>query len=258
MGPLQDFIANGVFVFILTFVRIGTAATIMPGLGDSFTPQNIRLYIALAFSAVLTPLVLPLMPSPIPEGAAMMVLVVMEFIIGLFIGTVARILMMALDTAGMIISFQSGLGNAQLFNPALATQGSIFGAFLSVVAVMVLLAAKLHYLLFYGLVDSYRIFPVGQMPDTGSMADLIARTVEQSFLIGTQIAAPFIIVGMVMYIGMGVLTRLMPQMQVFMIAIPVQIWLALMTLAITLSSAMLFWANSFEEGMVYFLKAGGG
>ena len=258
MGPLQEFIASGVFAFILTFVRVGTAATIMPGIGDSFTPQNIRLYIALGFSVVMAPLVVPYLPSPIPEGAAMAALIVMEFIIGLFIGTIARILMMALDTAGMIISFQSGLGNAQLFNPAMSTQGSLFGSFLSVTAVLILISTNLHHLLFMGLVDSYQMFPPGQMPNTGSMADLVAQAVGQSFMVGMQIAAPFIIVGMVMYIGMGVLTRLMPQMQVFMIAIPVQIWLALMTLSIVLSAAMLYWAHSFEEGMVYFLKVSGG
>lgn len=258
MDNLQDFLNNGIFAFILVFVRVGTAITIMPGVGDSFTPQNIRLHIALGLSIVLAPLIYPLLPSPVPEGMALFGLIISEFVIGLFIGTIARILMMALDTAGMVISFQSGLGNAQLFNPALSTQGSLFGAFLSVTGVLVLLAAKLHYLLFYGIIDSYQMFPVGQLPDTGSMADLVARAVSSSFLVGIQISAPFIIVGMVMYIGMGVLTRLMPQVQIFMVAIPLQIWLAMLTVSLVLSAGFLFWAHSFEDGMLYFLKAGGG
>ena len=54
---LQDFITTGVFAFILTFVRIGSAVTIMPGIGDSLTPQSIRLYIALGLTLVLSPLV---------------------------------------------------------------------------------------------------------------------------------------------------------------------------------------------------------
>jgi len=258
MESLQEYLNNGIFAFILVFVRIGTAITIMPGVGDSFTPQQIRLYIALGLSLVLAPLVAPMMPHPVPEGGALFLLIMMEFTVGLLIGTISRILMMALDTAGMVISFQSGLGNAQLFNPALAQQGSLFGAFLSVTGVLILLSAKLHYLLFYGLVDSYKMFPVGSMPDTGSMADLVSRAVSASFMIGVQISAPFIIVGMVLYIGMGILTRLMPQMQVFMIAIPVQIWLALMTITLVLSASFLFWAHAFEDGMVFFLQSGGG
>lgn len=258
METLQTFLTAGVFAFILTFVRIGTAMMIMPGIGDSFTPQNIRLYIALGLALVLVPLVAPLVPSPIPGGMALVVLVVMEFVIGLFIGTMARILMMALDTAGMIISMQSGLGNAQLFNPAFSSQGSLVGAFLSVTGVMVLMAMNLHYLVLFGLVDSYHMFPVGTVPDTGGMAEMIARAVGVSFMVGVQIAAPFIVVAMVMYIGMGILARLMPQIQIFMVALPMQILVALVLLTIVLSGGLLFWATQFQEGMTFFLRAGGG
>ena len=253
---LQEFLTTGVFAFILTFVRVGTAITVMPGVGDSFTPVQIRLYIALAISFILTPLVIPMIPGPVPGGIALVTLIIIEFIIGLFIGTVARILMMALDTAGMIISMQSGLGNAQLFNPAFATQGSLVGAFLSVTGVIVLMAANLHYLVIFGVVDSYHQFPIGTVPDTGSMAEMISRAIAASFAIGIQIAAPFIVVGMIIYIGMGILSRLMPQIQVFILAIPVQILISLLVLSIVLSAIMMFWATRFEEGMVYFLQSG--
>lgn len=258
METLEHFLTAGVFAFILTFVRIGTAITIMPGVGDSFTPQTIRLYIALGLSLVLAPLVAPLMPAVIPGGAALFILIIMEFIIGLFIGTMARVFMMALDTAGMIISMQSGLGNAQLFNPAFSSQGSLVGAFLSVTGVIVLMATNMHYMLFYGLVESYKIFPVGTFPLAGNMAEMMASAVGASFLVGVQIAAPFIIVGMLIYIGMGILSRLMPQVQVFMLAVPLQIVILLLTLAIVLSAGMLFWVGRFEEGMMYILSAGGG
>jgi flagellar biosynthetic protein FliR len=258
MDTLQDFIATGVFAFILTFVRVGTALTIMPGIGDSLTPQSIRLYIALGLSLVLAPMVAPMLPHPIPGDMALIVLVMMEFVIGLFIGTMGRILMMALDTAGMVISMQSGLGNAQLFNPAFATQGSLIGAFLSVTGVMVLMATNMHYMLLSGLIDSYQMFPVGSMPDTGSMAEMMARAVGESFMIGVQISSPFLILGMVLYIGMGVLTRLMPQMQVFMVALPIQILLSLVMLVMVASASLLFWLSQFEDGMSFFLKSSGG
>ncbi|MCB1556329.1 MAG: flagellar biosynthetic protein FliR [Alphaproteobacteria bacterium] len=253
---LQDFITTGVFAFILTFVRVGTAATIMPGIGDSFTPANIRLYIALGLSLVLAPLVAPMLPDPVPQTPVLLALVTMEFIVGLFIGTIARIFMAALDTAGMLISLGSGLGNAQLFNPGFAAQGSLIGAFLSVTGVVLLFAANLHHLLFYGLVGSYELFPVGGIPDTGAMADMMARAVAGSFLIGVQIAAPFLVVSMMVYIGMGVLTRLMPQVQVFLLALPLQILLSLVTLALTVSAGFLFWISKFEDGMVFFLSGG--
>lgn len=256
MDALQHFITTGIFAFMLTFVRIGTAATIMPGIGDSFTPTNIRLYIALGLSLVLAPLVAPQMPDPVPTTSILLVLIGMEFIVGLFIGTIARILMAALDVAGMIISMSSGLGNAQLFNPGFSSQGSLIGAFLSVAGVVLLFVANLHQLLFSGLIGSYELFPVGQIPDTGAMASFMSQTVAASFLIGVQIAAPFMVISMLIYIGMGVLTRLMPQIQVFLLALPLQILLSLVTLLLAISAGLLFWLSRFEDGMVFFLSGG--
>jgi flagellar biosynthesis protein FliR len=259
MNPVfQEFIATGVLAFMLTFVRIGTAVMIMPGLGDSFVPERIRLHLALGLTLVLFPLTLPYMPSPIPGTFMLLSLIVMEFIIGLFFGTIARILMMALDTAGMVISTTSGLSNAQLFNPSLAAQGSLMGAFMSVTGVVILFSANLHYLLITGIVESYELFPLGAIPDPGSMANLMAHTVGESFAIGVKIGAPFIVLILVLYVGMGVLSRLMPQIQVFMIALPVQILLSIVMLMMVLSTSFLYWAQQYEQGMVFFLRAAGG
>lgn len=256
MSMLEHFLTQGVLAFMLTFARIGAAMTIMPGTGDTFTPQTVRLYIALGLSLVLAPLVAPNLPDPVPASGILLAMIVMEFVVGIFFGTVARILMAALDTAGMLISLMSGLGNAQIFNPAFATQGSLIGALVSVTGVMILFATGMHHLLFYGLVGSYDLFPVGEVPDTGAMADMIARAVSAAFMVGFQIAAPFMAVSLLIYIGMGVLTRLMPQIQVFLLALPLQIMLSFITLALVISSAMLFWGSRFEDGMMFFLGGG--
>lgn len=250
---LSNFLATGILAFMLTFVRIGTAIMIMPGVGDSFVNTRVRLLIALGVSFVLFPLTAKYMPDPVPSTLSLASLITMEFIIGLFFGTIARIFMMALDTAGMVISIQSGLGNAQIFNPALSTQGSIVGAFLSIFGILILFATNMHHLLFMGVLESYELFPVGAIPDTGSMAELMSRAVSQSFLIGVKLAAPFIVMTLMIYVGMGVLSRLMPQVQVFLLAIPVQILLAIMTLMLVLGAAATYWLTYFEQAMVFFL-----
>ncbi len=251
---LQEFLTTGVFAFILTFVRIGAAVTIMPGIGDSFTPANVRLYIALGLSLVLAPFVAPALPASVPSTGPLLALIGMEFVVGLFFGTIGRIFMTALDTAGMLISIQSGLGSAQLFNPAFATQGSLIGAFMSVTGVMVLFASGFHHVLFYGLAGSYKLFPIGAIPDPASMADMISGAVGGAFLIGVEIAAPFIVVTTMIYIGMGVLTRLMPQIQVFILAMPVQILVSLLTLSLTVSAGMLYWLSKFQDGIMFFYE----
>ncbi len=257
MQSIEEFLVSGIFTFMLIFTRFGTAMMVMPGIGDSFVPTNIRLLIVLALSFVLTPVMVPFMPEQVPALPLLFFLIIMEGVVGFFMGVMARIFMTALDVAGMMISNASGMANAQVFNPTLATQGSTVGAFLSVTGVVLLFATNMHHLLIYGLVESYHLFPVGAIPDTGGMAQLVIRAFSTSFLTGFQIAIPFTIVGMMLFIGMGVLSRLMPQVQVFILILPVQIMLALLTLSLVFSAAMLFWLGKFEEGMTFFLLQGG-
>lgn len=254
----EDFLVTGVFAFIVVFVRFGTAVMIMPGVGDSYVPARVRLLLAAAITFALFPILYKYMPAQMPGTFGLALLVMSEFVIGLFYGTILRIFMAAVDTAGMMVSIQSGLGNAQVFNPQLAMQGSLVGAFLSVTAVVLLFATNMHHLLLMGIFESYEMFPVGDLPDSGSMAELMARAVEASFSIGVKMAAPFIIIGIVIYAMMGVLSRLMPQIQVFMLALPMQILLVLITLSLALWAMFRYWLGEFEQGIVYFLSNGGG
>ena len=257
MQSIEEFLVSGVFAFMLIVTRLGTAMMIMPGIGDSFVQTNVRLLMVVSMSFVLTPVIQQYMPAEVPSFPILFSLIAMEFVVGIFIGTVARIFMIALDVAGLIIATTSGLANAQVFNPALASQGSIVSAFLSMTGVVLLFATNLHHMLIYGVVESYQTFPLGDVPDTGSMAQLVVKAFASSFLIGFQISIPFVMVAMMLYIGMGVLSRVMPQVQVFILALPVQIMLSLLTLSLVISAAMLFWMTKFEEGMIFFLSQGG-
>ncbi len=257
MSELQAFLTTGVFAFMLAFVRTGTVIMLMPGIGNTFVPPQTRLYFALAFSFVLFPLIQAKIPSPIPGATTMVLLIGVEFIIGLFIGTIARTLMAALDTAGVIISTQASLANAQLFNPQFASQGSIIGAFLTMVAILLLFATDLYHLLILGVVNSYEIFPVGKMPDIASMTNLLTNTIGGSFAVGIQITAPFILVVLLLYIGLAVLSKLMPAMQIFMISMPLQIMICLIMLALVGSTMMMVWLDQYQKGMISFISSGG-
>lgn len=257
METLQAFVEVGVFAFMLTFVRVGTAMFLMPGIGDTYTPQKVRLYFTLGLALTLAPIVQSHLPETIPPTFAMLGLLLSEFLIGAFIGMISRILMMALDTAGMMISMQAGLANAQLFNPAFASQGSIFGAFMLLSGMMLIFATDLHHLFILGIMNSYEGFPIGEIPEKGSLAQIVAQAVSASFDIGIRISAPFIVVTTVLYIGMGVMARLMPQVQIFMIAIPAQIMIALVLMSLTMSAGLMFWLSFYEQGMYFFFSGGG-
>lgn len=257
MSDLETFLTTGVFAFLMAFVRIGTAIMIMPGIGNTFVPANIRLYFALGFAFVFFPVIQPKLPAEIPGTGLMMTLLVFEFIVGMFIGMISRILMSALDVAGMIVSTQSSLANAQLFNPAFASQGSILSTFLTIAGMTLIFTTDLHHLMLIAIMQSYDIFPIGQSLDMGSMTELLTNAVAGAFAVGVQITAPFLVLVLLLYVCMGVMSKLMPQVQVFMIAMPIQIWLGLITLAMVFSGMMLVWLDQFSKGLQFFISSGG-
>jgi flagellar biosynthetic protein FliR len=251
---IEQYVIDQLLIYILVFCRVGTVMIIMPGIGDSFVAPNVRLLFALAFTVVVSPVASQFLPEV--TNGHLVGLIISEIVIGFFIGTVARIFMAALDTAGMLISMQMGLGSAMMFNPQMAGQGSVVGAFLSITGALLLFTTNLHHMLIFGMIDSYKTFPVSEgIPMTEGMAVTIAQAVSKSFTIGFYMATPFIVVALFLYIAMGVLGRLMPQIQVFMIAIPIQIMLGLLIFTMILSSMMLFWLNQYDEAIqMFFVK----
>ncbi|HEY8962894.1 MAG TPA: flagellar biosynthetic protein FliR [Alphaproteobacteria bacterium] len=259
---IQNIVVSQVYALMLIFTRVGTAMMIMPGIGDGFVPERVRLLFALAFSAVMTPIIAPQLPEFTTGSVQFLVLLVGEFIMGAFIGGIARIFMTALDTAGMFVSMQIGLANAQIFNPQFASQGSIMGAFLSITGALLLFATNLHHELITAIVQSYQTFPPGMLDSAfiGDLADTVAMAVTQAFAIGFHFAMPFIIVTTMIYIAMGILSRLMPQLQVFVLSMPIQIITGFLTFIMVASAGMMFWLTGYENGIRMFIAplAGGG
>ncbi|MGH1403500.1 MAG: flagellar biosynthetic protein FliR [Alphaproteobacteria bacterium] len=255
-SALDAFLSGSLLAFFLVFARLGTAIMLMPGIGDTYVSPHIRLSFALGLSVVLFPMILPYVPSAIPALHGLVFLILVEMVTGLLIGSVARIFMMALDTGGMIISMQSGLANAQVLNPALATQGSLIGAFLMVTGVVVVFATHMHHILIVGIMDSYKMFPIGGMPDAGSMAEVISKAVANSFMIGIKLSMPFIVMTLLIYAGMGVMSRVMPQLQVFMVILPLQILLSFILLILVLTAVLYYWAEQYEAAIFFFFSNG--
>ena len=235
-----------VFSLILVFCRIGGALVILPGFGETFVSPRIRLLIALMISLVVTPLAEPFLPALPSQVGPLVLLVGGEILVGVFIGTVARLLISALATAGTVIAFVSGLASALVFNPLMSDQGSLPSVFLTLLGLLLIFATNMHHLMLRAIFDSYSLFVPGTAPDAGDMANLVGRTVADSFTLGMQLAAPFLVVSLIFYVMMGLLARLMPQMQVFFVAIPLQILLSFFIMSSVLAGVMLWFLNQFS------------
>ncbi len=174
--------------------------------------------------------------------------------LGLAIGGVTRIILSALHVAGMVMAFQSSLAAAMFFDPNQGTQTGVIANFLNLLAILLIFATDMHHVLLRGLIESFMVFDPAQLPPIADFATLAARLVSSAFRVGVQLAAPLLVAGFMLYVVAGVLNRLVPQIQVFFVVLPLQVLTAFVVLLITLGAVMMWFMRYFDDtiGTLFF------
>lgn len=248
-----DFLPQTAFAFMAIFARTGAMVMTLPGIGDRWVPPRIRLVFALALSLIMLPLVDKLFP-PIPATLPAMIGAMSgELLIGIAIGFTVRIIITAVLFAGSVVAFQTGLAFAQSVDPAQGVQSTLFGAFFSVLSVALIFATDLHFLLLSAMHDSYTLFRPGGAFPAGDFLQVALKAIGDSFTVAIQIAAPFLVFGLVFYLGVGILARLIPQVQVFFLAMPANILLGLLLFMLLLSTMMMLFLDHVNVALAPYL-----
>jgi len=246
---LSELVPSNLFVFIVVFARIGSALMLLPPFGDAFVFTRTKLVLALAVSALATPLAEPTLPV-LPSGPlALAVILISEILVGLFIGGVARFLLSGRHTASMIVAYQTGLAAALVFDPSAGQQSVVIGRFFNLMALTLLFTTGLHHVLLMAVLDSYRLMPPGGLPEVGNFAGQAVAFISGSFVIALQVASPVVVIGLLFYLAIGLVARLMPAMQVFFIALPLQVMLGFWVTMVAMSATMLWYFDYIENGI---------
>lgn len=248
-----EILAAEAFAYLLVFTRIGAMIMMMPGLGERMVPTRIRLVLALGISFLIYMLVGDMLPAMPVSPFTLAGLLIGEAAVGLMIGTIARMLLSALHVAGSVLAVQTGLAAAQQFDPTQGSQGALMAGFLTLMGITLIMVTDLHHLLIGAMDSSYHLFPPGGSLPVQDMAEMAMNVVARSFAIGMQLAAPFMVYGLIFYIGIGIISRLMPTLQIFFIAMPLNIMAGFVIMMLVLSAIMAWFADYFEGQMNVFL-----
>ena len=236
-------------IFVLVFARVGAMVMLLPGFGESNIPARVKLSIALLLTLIILPLHRNAYHVDLTSISSLGVLMVHELIIGIVLGATARVTLSALNVAGSVIAQQLGLGFVTAVDPTQGQQGQIIGNFLTILGLTLLFATDSHYLVIAALSESYRIFSPGEIMPTGDVAALATNAFSAAFKIGLQLSAPFLVFGLVFNIGLGVLARLMPQMQVYFVGVPLSIMVGFLIFAVVLAAMMSTYFDYFNGVM---------
>lgn len=241
------FLPATVFAFMLVFARVGTMMMLVPAFGEQAILSRLRLGLALILSLIFLPLVRDLLPAAPDDLMTGIVYMGHEIAVGLILGGLARMVVSIAQVAGATIAFQMGLSVAQTADPSQpGVQGAVVGSFLSMLGITMIFATDMHYMVLAGIFHSYQLFPPDAPLMFGDASKLAISVVGQAFAVGVQIAAPFIVFGLVFYLGLGLLSKLMPQLQVFFIAMPANIGIGLVLLAAVLAMSMVWYLQHFQ------------
>lgn len=251
---MHELIFAEVYKFIFIFLRIGSALMLMPGYSSSYINTRMRLSMAIMVSVILLPFLDGYIPTPAPDMTTNIQMFFVEICFGIFLGVIMQIMYFTINLCGNFVGQSSGFANAQMFDPTSQNQSIVTETFMSTVAITVIFVTDLHHLMLSAVIDSYRVWPVSTSLPVDDFAKFLSTTMNQSFILGFQIGSPFIAFTLVFYTGMGLLSRLMPQLNIFFLSLPLQIYLGLGLLLITCPAMIMWFCRHMEEGLLPFTK----
>lgn len=232
----------------LVFCRMAAATMLLPGLGEQEVPANVRLGLALLITLLLLPLLAPLLPPPPEAVLELFRLIFIEIAVGLWLGSLARLLTSTLAQAGQVIGTMMGLTTPLQGDMVLGAQGTPLGRLFGFAATVLILATGLYALPLAALLHSYTVLPPGGALPGGIAAEAVAGMVAHSFSLALRLAAPFILAGVLFNLGLGLVARVAPQIQIFVIAAPAQILAGFGLLILLLPAILQMWQGAMAVG----------
>lgn len=232
-------------VFVLIMIRCLAILAALPVIGN----KNVPLMVKTGFAVTTAILVFPSVDTErlrIPSSSLALVLAILgEIAIGLFIGYMANLVFVAIQVAGQFMGYQMGFAIVSIIDPQTSNRLSIIALFENLFAILLFFALNIHHVLLQAMSDSFQLIPLlGSHYPLGLMKQLVEST-GALFTVAIKVGAPIMAVLLFTNVSMGVIARTVPQMNVFIVAFPIQIGVGLIVLGLTLPMTAEFLKNSF-------------
>jgi flagellar biosynthetic protein FliR len=232
------------FAFMMVLCRCGAAIMLLPAFAEDGAPLSLRTGMALAVTLLLLPVVmtaLPKSPGTLPGLAAALG---GELFAGGFLGWLARLIVLALPAAGQVISLATGMSSVLQPDSNFGAQTAGIGRLFGVAAPVLLLASGAWQLPLSALAGSYAAWPAGAAPPGADVMEMVVRAITTHFALALRLASPFLLIGLVWQLGLGLMGRLVPQLQIYFAALPGQVLGGLMLLALLSGSIIDIWLRA--------------
>jgi flagellar biosynthesis protein FliR len=224
------------YTWMLVFLRVSAFLLALPFFSATNFPVTMRVALAALTALLLAPILPPVALGHLPFFSLFGVMI-QEVFVGLLLGFVARLIFYAVDLGGSIIANELGLNMASILDPMSQTNSQVTGTILFYLATVVMLTLNLHHWILAGFVRTYSILPVGAAHLPGQLFDDVSDQVANVFVVALEICAPVLAVSFVISVVFGVLSRAVPQMNVFILSFSFRLIGGLIVFGFTLQLA---------------------
>lgn len=207
---------------LLVMIRISGLFLAAPFFSRTAGPARIKAILILALTIIIYPLVSPWPHEGEGNIPVMFYAAVTELMIGAVIGILIHWVLFAAQVAGGVMGFQMGLSMAMVMDPTSGIQEGVLSNLFYLSGLMLFLSMDGHHLLLEGLARSFRALPLGvALPKANVMLDSAVIALLGMFKLALLIAAPIIVFSSMLYLGMGLINKASPQIQVFFLSMPI-------------------------------------
>jgi len=221
-------------VLFLIFLRVGSILMSMPIFKSASIPVLIKFGLALAASIVLYPLLDQTAFPVLSDLGSFAIGAVSEILLGISIGMAVNLIFVGLQMAGQISGYQMGLAIAQVMDPSAGEQVPLLSQFFQLFAFLIFLTINAHHWFLMALVDSFQLVPPLGFKVSGSLIEQLIRIGGHMFVIAIKVGAPVIAALLLTSVAFGLIARTVPQMNVFMVAMPLKIIIGLLFIGFSL------------------------
>lgn len=234
-------------IYLVVLARVAGFISAIPVFSSGQTPGQIKVGLSAMVSLVLFPIMAPQVPAEEFSAIPFLLLLISEVLLGGLLGLITRMIFTAIEFGATVIGYQMGFAAANVFDPQGERQLSLISQFQNVFAIMIFLAIDGHHVLLHGAAMSYEYLPPGEFNLTGNAVPYLIELSSHMFQIGFQFSAPVLAVLLLSGLSLGILARIFPQLNVFMLSFPLNITIAFVVIALTLNFSAMMISREFDD-----------
>ena len=219
--------------FLICLARVAAIFAIIPVFSGGQIPPQMRIGIAVMFALLTYPIIQSTLPVTSLTITDMAIIVAAEVIFGLLVGFIAQLIFMAAEFAGAIIGYQMGFAMANVFDPTTQQQVALISQFQGIFAILLFLSLNIHHFFLEAMVASFTLLPPGYLNLTGGAIPMLVELSNNALILSIRLVAPIIALLILVNLTLGFMTRIFPQLNVFMLSFPLKIGISFIVMGMT-------------------------